>query len=505
MHAGRLAELLGRWSSGSEPLYLKLAARLEGLVERGEIPADGRLPTERALAAELAVSRNTAVAAYDVLRDRGLVERRRGSGTFVRRPPRPGRGVVAEFNPMFLHLLDPVPDLIDLTCAAPPQPAYLAEVVAEAAVGDFGIGYHPSGIPALRQAIADHYAAQGVPTDPAQIVVTSGAQQAISLLAQLFLRPGDAVAVEELTYPGALDAFRGGGARILGVPLTADGVSVPHLAEVVVGAKLVYLVPAFQNPTGSVLPPHAARRVVALCESHGVPLVDDHVLADLALDGPRPAPLARHGSGVISVGSLSKLIWGGVRIGWVRADPRTAADLARLKAVADLGTDVVAQAIGVALFARFGRLRAERQAELRARRDQVVRDLRAALPSWEFRTPPGGQTLWIRLPGADSRRFAQFALRYGVALLEGTSLAAHESSGEHIRVPFTLPPEALSEAVRRLRKAWDDYPGANDAGLALSGAAATGEGDRHATFPAERDDESAGRESPVRPGREHLR
>lgn len=218
MHAGRLAELLGRWSSGSEPLYRKLAARLEGLVERGEIPADGRLPTERALAAELAVSRNTAVAAYDVLRDRGLVERRRGSGTFVRRPPRPGRGVVAEFNPMFLHLLDPVPNLIDLTCAAPPQPAYLAEVVAEAAVGDFGIGYHPSGIPALRQAIADHYAAQGVPTDPAQIVVTSGAQQAISLLAQLFLRPGDAVAVEELTYPGALDAFRGGGARILGVP-----------------------------------------------------------------------------------------------------------------------------------------------------------------------------------------------------------------------------------------------------------------------------------------------
>ncbi|UQS26360.1 PLP-dependent aminotransferase family protein [Amycolatopsis thermalba] len=505
MHAGRLAELLGRWSSGSEALYLKLAARLEALIERGEIPADGRLPTERALAAELAVSRNTAVAAYDVLRDHGVVERRRGSGTFVRRPPRPGRGVIAEFNPMFLHLLDPVPDLIDLTCAAPPQPACLPEVVAEAALGDFGIGYHPSGLPALRQAIAGFYAAQGLPTDPGQIVVTSGAQQAISLLTQLFLRPGDAVVVEELTYPGALDAFRGSGARVLGVPLTAEGVSVPGLAEVVAGAKLVYLVPAFQNPTGSVLPSHAARRVVALCESHGVPLVDDQVLADLTLDGPRPAPLARHGGGVISVGSLSKLIWGGVRIGWVRADPRTAADLARLKAVADLGTDVVAQAVGVALFARLDRLRKERQCELRERRDQVVRDLRSALPSWEFRTPPGGQTLWIRLPGVDSRRFAQFALRYGVALLEGTSLAAHESSSEHIRVPFTLPREALSEAVRRLRRAWEDYPGANGGELALSGAAAAGDGDGHATFPAKRDDEPAGRDSPVPPGREHLR
>ncbi|NIH79373.1 aminotransferase-like domain-containing protein [Amycolatopsis viridis] len=494
MHAGRLAELLGRWSSGREALYQKLAARLEALIERGEIPADGRLPTERALAAELAISRNTAVAAYDVLRDHGLVERRRGSGTFVRRPPRPGRGVVSQFNPMFLHLLDPVPDLIDLTCAAPPQPAGFPDLVAEAVgtAGDFGIGYHPSGIPALRQAIADYYAARGLPTEPGQIVVTSGAQQGISLLARLFVRPGDTVVVEELTYPGAIDAFRGTGARILGVPLTADGVSVPALAELVAGARLVYLVPAFQNPTGSVLPSAAARRVVALCAAHGVPLVDDHVLADLALDGPPPAPLARHGDEVISVGSLSKLIWGGVRIGWVRADARTAADLARLKAVADLGTDVVAQAIGVALFARLGELAEQRQRELRDRRDQVVRDLRSAVPSWEFRTPAGGQTLWIRLPGVDSRRFAQFALRYGVALLEGSSLAAHESSGEHIRVPFTLPEETSTEAVRRLRRAWDAYPGANAAPLALAGAGPECQGDRHATFPAQRDDQPAG-------------
>jgi DNA-binding transcriptional MocR family regulator len=196
--AGRL--VVGR-------LYLQVARRLETLIERGEIAAEQRLPPERALAAELAISRTTAAVAYEVLHRGGLVERRGSgtSGTWVRRPPRAGGGVVSDFNPLVLQLLDPARDLIDMTCAAPTPSGVLAEVLEDAFAAAAhqarrGIGYFPAGLPVLREAIAARYSVPGLPTTIDQIVVSSGAQQALALLVQLLVRPGDAVAVEEVIY-----------------------------------------------------------------------------------------------------------------------------------------------------------------------------------------------------------------------------------------------------------------------------------------------------------------
>lgn len=436
------------------------------LIERGEIAPEQRLPTERALAAELAISRTTAVAAYEALRGGGVVERRRGSGTWVQRPQRPGRGLVSDFNPLFLQLLDPVRDLIDMTCAAPTPSGVLAEVLEDAFAivarqARAGIGYFPAGLPELRELIAHRYSSLGLATTAQQIVVTSGAQQALGLLAQMFLRPGDAVAVEEVTYPGALDVFAGVGARVRGVALTAAGIDVGALDQLVVrtSPRLIYLVPTFQNPTGAVLSAWARRRVAAIAEASNTPVIDDQVLSELAIDEAIPPPLASYQGRVpvISVGSLSKLIWGGLRVGWVRADERTAAEVARLKAVADLGTDVLAQSAAIELIARLPAIADARRRELRERRDLLVRLLRASLPTWKFETPAGGQTLWVRMPGCDSRRFAQVALRHGVALLEGSSLAAGQAGTEHLRLPFTPPPEVLADAVRRIEAAWLDH------------------------------------------------
>ena len=463
----RFVALMGRWSGGPGPLYLKLASRLAWLIEQGEIASDRALPPERVLAAKLAISRTTAAAAYEVLRGRGLVERRRGSGTWVRRPSRPRREAAGGFNPLFLALLDANRDLIDLTCAAPTPSGALAELLddgfaAAAGAARRGIGYFPAGLPELREVLAARYSALGLATGPDQVVVTSGAQQGLSLVAQLLLQPGDVVAVEEATYPGALDVFVGAGARIRAASLTRAGVSIEELEDLVerTSPRLIYLVPTFQNPTGVVLPAWARRRLLKVTGARQVAVIDDQVLSDLAFDsGPIPGPLACYGGdgAVLSVGSLSKLVWGGLRVGWIRADTRTVAQVARLKAVSDLGSDVLSQMVAVALFARLDAVVAARQRELGARCEQLVQLLRRSLPAWEFDVPRGGQTLWVRLPGCDARRFAQVALRHGVAVLDESSLAAEDSAGEHLRLPLTLPAAVLPDAVARLTGAWREY------------------------------------------------
>jgi DNA-binding transcriptional MocR family regulator len=477
----RLVALLGRWSDGSGALYLKLASRLAGLIEQGEIAADERLPPERVLAGELAVSRTTAAAAYEVLRGGGLVERRRGSGTWVLRPSRPRRTAAGGFNPMFLALLDANRGLIDTTCAASTPSGVLAEVLddafaAAARTARVGAGYFPAGLPELREAIAARYSAQGLPTAAEEVVVTSGAQQALSLLAQLLLAPGDVVGVEAPTYPGALDVFVGAGARIRGLRVTRDGVCVDELEELVERAapRLIYLIPTFQNPTGAVLPPSARRRLLRAIEPRRVAVIDDQVLSGLAFDGaPTPGPLASYGQpgSVLSVGSLSKLVWGGLRVGWgglrvgwVRADCATVAQIARLKAVSDLGNDVLSQMVALALFERLDEVLAVRRRQLGECCEELVELLRGSLAEWELDVPQGGQTLWVRLPGCDTRRFAQVALRHGVGVLEESSLRAGDSRGEHLRLPLTLPAELVPEAVARLADAWREYRGLASAG-----------------------------------------
>lgn len=203
---------LGRWSPGRGPLPVLLAARLRRLIDEGELPPGEPLPPDRALASALAVGRSTVVAAYDLLRRDGRIVRRQGSGTQVagtaRAAARPTTGA-----PLFLHLLEPRDGVIELTCAAPGTPppelaaAYASIVPALAGIrGD--IGYRPMGHPVLRAAIAERYTRRGIRTSPDRILVTTGAQQALSLLARAFLSPGARVLVEAPTYHGALEVFR---------------------------------------------------------------------------------------------------------------------------------------------------------------------------------------------------------------------------------------------------------------------------------------------------------
>ncbi len=454
-----LTERLGRWSSGRGPLHVLLAARLRRLIDEGDLPPAEPLPPDRALAAALAVGRSTVVAAYDLLRQDGRIIRRRGSGTRVAGagPPGPRQTTSA---PMFLHLLEPGEDVIRLACAAPDTPppevaqayARVADTLART-TGD--IGYYPAGHPALRCAIAARYTQRGIRTSPAQIVVTTGAQQALSLLARALLVPGDRVLAEGPTYSGALEAFREQAAVPCSLP-----VGLGSLAAAVRERRIAmaYVISTFHNPTGSVLSLLARQALARAAAAAGVALVDDEVLSELAFPGVQvPPPLAACAGTVISVGSLSKSIWGGLRIGWVRASEPLTARLARLLAVHDLGGNVPAQLAAVELLPHLDALTQRQAARLQARHDQLRAGLARHLPDWDAPPVPGGQTLWVRLPRGDGTSFAQTALRHRVAVLPGSGLDASGQFHDHLRLHFAAPPDVLAEAVRRLAGAWRAY------------------------------------------------
>lgn len=454
-----LVERLGRWSSGRGPLYVLLAARMRALIDDGELPPGARLPPDRVLASALAVGRSTVVAAYEQLAVEGRIVRRQGSGTRVAGAATAPRRATTE-APAFLHLLEPKDGVIMLACAAPDSPpAELVEAYARTlpqladTAGD--IGYHPIGHLRLRRAIADRYTRRGVPTSSEQVLVTTGGQQALSLLARALLRPGDRVLVETPTYAGVLEAFREEGAVLRGLPVGLSG-----FADAVAEHRPVvaYVIASFHNPTGAVLPALRRQRLAETAPAAGVVLIDDEALTDLGFPGEStPPPLAAYHDEVITVGSLSKVVWGGLRIGWVRAPARVVARLARLRAVHDLGGNIPAQLAATDLLSRLDAPLRRGAVQRQARHDHLRAELARQLPEWQAPAVSGGQTLWVRLPHGDGSSFAQAALRHGVTVLPGTGLDAEGGSREYVRLHFLAPPEDLSEAVRRLAAAWRGY------------------------------------------------
>ena len=456
---------LGRWDQGKGPLYKLLATGLRRLLEAGELETGTPLPPERRLAAALTVSRNTVTAAYAELRQDGWVDARRGSATTVTALRHSPVGAY-KANGMFATLLQDHPDVIDLTIAVPDAAPIVADVLGDPArhlsMPDAlwsGHGYHPSGIPALRQSLADILTGNGLPTDTDQLLVTSGAQQAISLLMRALLRPGDLVGVEEVTYPGALDALGAVGGRVSAIAMTNNGLDVESAEQVLrhQSPRLLYLVPTFHNPSGTLLEGSDRRRLARAVAESNVTTIDDVTLADLDHGTPAPPHLAalEPDAPIITVGSISKVFWGGLRIGFIRAHPTVISHIAGIKAISDLGSNAPAQVGAVAMLEHYRETRSWRNRTLAESLDAVTAALEEHLPEWEWERPQGGPHIWIRLPETDASGFVQLAMRHGVAVIAGPLLAAVPGvATDRIRLPFYRSPEMLTESVERLAAVW---------------------------------------------------
>ncbi|MEV4561134.1 PLP-dependent aminotransferase family protein [Kitasatospora sp. NPDC049285] len=445
------------------PAYRALAAQVSRLVADGRLPVGTRLPAERELAAELSLSRTTVAAAYEALRADGYLRSRRGAGSWTALPEgtRPPGDALHPVSP------DQHDTVLDLGLAAPTAPPQLAEAAAHAVeqlpAYAAGHGNYPTGLPVLREAVARRYTERGLPTAPDQILVTTGAMSALHLVHHALLGRGDRVAVEAPGYANTLRALDRQGARLVPVPFATDptGRTTWDLAQwqrVLRGAapRLASTIPDFQNPTGALIDEDQRRALLAHARAAGTTVIADETCAELGWDVaesalPRPLAALDRDAQVVTVGSAGKVLWPGLRIGWLRGQPSLVRKLATDRALYDLGTPVLEQLIAARLLTdHLPAIRAARHEQLRATAHAFGRALQQRFPAWEFTLPPGGLALWAATPGLPASALARAGERSGVRIASGARFGIDGAFEEYLRLPLTLPAALVPDALDRI-------------------------------------------------------
>jgi DNA-binding transcriptional MocR family regulator len=351
----------------------------------------------------------------------------------------------------------PAPELFD----APGTRAAFADALADEAVGRSLQYSTTEGDPALREAIAARLAMRGLPTHPDELLITSGSQQALTLIATVLLEPGDTVLVEEPSYLAAIQAFQLAGAAVVPVPCDDEGLDPQAAAALAArhGARLLYTIPTFQNPTGRTLPRERREALVGHARAGGFWLLEDDPYGELRYGGEPLPPLAALDDRVLSLSTLSKIAAPGLRIGWVRAPEPLRRPLTIAKQAADLHSSTVDQAAAarwleaIDLDARVAELRAA----YGPRRDALLAGLADALPAGSTHNrPDGGMFVWARLPGGwDAAELLERALAHDVAFVPGFPFFAGPPDAAALRLSFTAhAPDEIAEGLRRLRRAW---------------------------------------------------
>ncbi len=457
LSARALEHQLGPWRRVDAPAYAALADRIRLLILDGRITLGSRLPAERELSAHLALSRTTVTAAYATLRDAGYLESVRGSGSVARLPQSAAGFTFGDEIGLLDFSKATLPAIPTIAAAASRAAAELPDYLGES-------GFDPIGLRVLRQAIASRYAARGLATDADQIMVTLGAQHAIALLARTVMARGDSALVELPSYPHAFEALRSAGGRFVPVSVTADdGWDELALEQALqrTSPSFGYLMPDFHNPTGQTMTPDLRLRTIELAVRAGTTLVADETMAELAIDDvEQPLPFAAYAprgaeSHAVLVGSVGKTVWGGLRVGWVRAERPLITRLARNRASGDLGTPVLEQLIVKNLLDDYDGILAIRRAHLRAGRDHLAALLKEQLPGWIVPRVPGGITAWVNLGAPLSSQLTLAARAEGLLLAAGPRFGVDGSLERFIRIPFSHSPADIDRAVAALVAAWE--------------------------------------------------
>ncbi|MBI3015825.1 MAG: PLP-dependent aminotransferase family protein [Candidatus Tectomicrobia bacterium] len=478
-----------------QPLYVQIKEHLHRLIEKRLLLPGVKLPPSRDLAQQLQVTRSTINSAYSALLSEGLVVSEVGRGTFVSgkvaapasgaeagqgpEPDLPGvvdwdqqfsrRGLLPE--PSFWPGVEPFllrPQTISFIGGVPDSalfPIDLFRKVLNAALKKEGkalLQYgNVSGYPPLKRYLSTYLLGLGIEAPERSILIVNGSQQGLDLLARVLLDPGDAVVVENPSYPGALDVFRSNRAELLPVPMGEDGLSREALGRILQRQrpKLIYTIPTFHNPTGITLSAEGRRELLALAARHQVPIVEDDYDGELRYEGPRllslkgldPADL------VIYTGTFSKILFPGLRLGWIVGPEPVMERLRAAKQISDLQTSPVLQA-ALYHFCQKGLLTKHMEhirKEYRGRRDLLLESLQKHMPagvSWT--RPVGGLSLMVRLPDPlNSLDLLPRAAEEGVVFLPGPVFFAAGGGERELRLSFSaVPAGRIEEGVRRLAR-----------------------------------------------------
>jgi GntR family transcriptional regulator/MocR family aminotransferase len=470
------------------PLYQQIKVYLRQGILSGSLAADTRLPASRQLARDLGVNRITVENAYAELEAEGLVFSRLGSGTYVLPPdPLPSlpKNIPGAPWPLWQQSIQDktngnrLPNQIKI--ARHPQPISFASGIGDAnlfpaedfrkvlqtvmrrdgiAALDYG---ERNGHAPLRESIAHILASQGIQTRSENILITAGSQQALSLVSQLLLKPGDIILVESPTYSGALDLFRALDFKVVGIPVDGQGMQVEELEKLLQQhhPKLIYTIPNFHNPTGTCLPGPRRRQLLVLADRYNVPILEDDFVGDLRYEGrTQPALKALDPGGrVIYVSTFSKMLMPGLRVGFLAAEGPIYDCLVNFKRVNDLATSTLVQR-ALEAYVTVGRYQAHlhRSCQIfRRRRDAMISAIQRYLPaSVSFDPPQGGLFLWLQLPeNVASEKLLPLAWEEGVDFAPGNGFFPDGIGGKNwLRLNFVAQaPDQINEGIKRLGKA----------------------------------------------------
>jgi DNA-binding transcriptional MocR family regulator len=475
----------------TDPLYTQIANYMRRLIETEALKPGVKLPATRELAVEVGVDRATIVAAYDELVAQGFATAHVGQGTFVAPPPRGPQyqpdAAVAESTPGEINWQQCFsraarlsgdwrpPDvsgygtgkeLISFAGGMPDSSLFpidaFRQVMHEVlrTEGQALLQYSPaSGYPPLRRYLAEYLVRKGIVVSEAEILIVNGSQQGIDLVARTLLDPGDRVVVEGPSYPGALQIFRAYQAEVLTVPVGDDGIRRDLVEGLLhrLDPKCLYVMPTFQNPTGVTVSLEGRRELLAIAAKAQVPIIEDDFHNELRYDGAPVIPLRgldRKGL-VIAVGTFSKILFPGLRVGWIVAPPEVMERLIVAKRVSDFHTSALIQA-AIYHFCRrrlLDRHMERMRLEYRHRRDTLLEALQRWCPApvtWTY--PQGGFSLLVTLPsGLDTQSLLPEAASAGVLYTPGTLFYADGRGHNQLRLSFSdVPAERIAEGVQRL-------------------------------------------------------
>lgn len=459
-----LVALISGWSEqGSGSLSRRLAQALRRVIGAGLVQPGTRLPPERRLAQALAVSRGTVTAALDELRAEGRLASRTGSGTEVVGHATPGADLPSRMGGHFLG----ESALVNLSAGNPPDASHLPTLTlttADLAAEGEGHGLVPQGLAALRAAVAEGMTAEGTIVQAEHIHITSGSHHALSLVAETTVAPGDAVLVEDPSYPGAFDVIDHVGGRAVGLPRDHTGPD-PELLDRLLTEhhpSLVYLQGGAHNPLGSAPSRARWRGIAEVLDSHRTTVVEDRALAALTAPDERPPPLSTlcRSASIVTLGSIGKVTWAGLRIGWLHGPPPVVERTVRLRTVTDVGTSIPAQIIATRLIPELDRMAAARRTDLVRKAGAAIDRLAVEVPEWEVDRPRGGSVLWPSLPVDDAGPFVQHARRHGVLVAPGSIARVSGIADSHLRLCVDRSDAVIDEGLTRLLRAWREFRGA---------------------------------------------
>ncbi len=470
--------------NSSKTLYLQIADFLSGLITKGELPADMKLLPERELSSLLGVSRTTAINAYRNLEKRCLIQTKVGSGTYVLQMESEHKSSMP-WNQLYVPLpqtsqasvlkelvsASHTSDHISLAAGMSDPSLYPLEIMRKFIIEELpktsptDFGHMPTeGYMPLREELTRLLNGKKIVARSEEVMISSGSQQGLYLLSKIFLEHGDYVITESPTYIGAIQSFQAAGARLLTVP-SLDRLDLGLIEDYLIRyrPKLFYISPTYQNPTGRVISLEERQRLIRLAAKHRLIIVEDDAYGDLYYSQKPPVPIKAIDSygGVIYLGTFSKILFPGMRTGWIVANSEVIRRLASEKQYIDLHSNNWTQWL-LTLYLKQNYLEGHLEkirGEYKKRRDTVVQAIyRYCDNDLKFDIPDGGFYLWCTVESACSPRLLWYeAGQRGVSFVPGEAFYSNPMTNHEIRLCYTAhSPERLTEGVKRLSQAIKD-------------------------------------------------